>query len=263
MKKRILTLTVIASVLASCPAYSGFTIIQKSAPVAQSPASSYGSYSLIESDTPVIPVPASSAPPPMPSAALPTRSFAAPLQRYEQPLLTIDRLEEEGARIQAQIDRLRADLEVVKVALASARARKAGDATRINSKIDGIDERFADANTSTMRIRFDLNSTKFAPDSATARQLLLAAQNALRINIYGHADNTGTTTQNSIVAMSRAVSARNYLIQNGIHSRKINIVSRGATEPLADNNTADGRAKNRRVDVEFSNKPALAANSYP
>lgn len=261
MKKRILTLSVIASVLTSLPAHSGFTIIQKAAPDPNPPvAAQHSSYSLIESDTPLIPVPPTveSVRPPV---VAPIRNYSAPALRDEQPLLSVERLEAESQRIQSQIDRLRADLDAVKVALASARTRSGNGTHNINRNLDVIEKQIADASTSAMRVKFDLNSTKFTPDATTASQLLRTAQTSTKITIYGHADNTGTPAQNSIVAMARAVSARNYLILKGIQSSRISVVSRGATEPIADNSTADGRARNRRVEVEFSSKPAFASTS--
>jgi outer membrane protein OmpA-like peptidoglycan-associated protein len=271
MKKRFLTLGVAASALVVIPAYGEFKVIQKPSAVSAKPQPNpYASYSLIESDS-AAPAPAltpaqphnESRPAEIPyirPAPEPAQTRYASTPQESEPLLSVDRLEAESDRIQAQIERLRADLEIVKVALASARVRRGGGMQSINSRLDNIEQRIADTGSIIMRIGFAPNSVKFNPDFAAAQQLLKAARTAVKITVYGHADNTGTYEGNTAVAMARAVSARNYLQAKGIHAGKIRTISRGASEPVADNNTAEGRAANRRVEVELSSRPALAAS---
>lgn len=269
MKKQILTLGVAASALVVIPAHGEFKIIQKptSAPAKTHP-NPYGSYSLIESESPM-PVPVQTQPriesrtvelPHTRPAPEHAQRRYAPTTQDNEPLLSVDRLEAESERIQAQIERLRADLEIVKVALASARTRNGGGVQSINSRLDNIEQRIADTGSMIIRIGFAPNSVKFTPDYSAAQQLLKAAQTAVKITIYGHADNTGTYEGNTAVAMARALSARNYLQAKGVPAAKIRTISRGASEPIADNNTAEGRTANRRVEVELNSRPALAAS---
>ena len=72
------------------------------------------------------------------------------------------------------------------------------------------------------------------------------------INTIGHTDNTGNRTKNIGLAQSRAEFAKTYLVQNGISANKINASSKGPDQPIADNNTEEGRAKNRRVVVTIN-----------
>ena len=72
-----------------------------------------------------------------------------------------------------------------------------------------------------------------------------------KINIYGHADSLGTDKYNLELSLKRAESVKNYLINFGIPIQSISIKALGETDPIADNSTRDGRAKNRRVFLEI------------
>lgn len=65
--------------------------------------------------------------------------------------------------------------------------------------------------------------------------------------VTGHTDNTGDPASNINIGQERANSAKRYLIQNGIQAEKIITESKGQEEPIADNTTEEGKAKNRRT----------------
>jgi len=67
--------------------------------------------------------------------------------------------------------------------------------------------------------------------------------------VVGHTDNTGTADGNIILGQERADFAKKYLVDNEIPTSKIIATSKGETEPIADNNTEEGKAKNRRTVV--------------
>jgi outer membrane protein OmpA-like peptidoglycan-associated protein len=73
------------------------------------------------------------------------------------------------------------------------------------------------------------------------------------ISIDGHTDNTGSDELNQKLSESRANSVKQYLIKNGISDSRITTTGYGETKPIADNNTAAGRAKNRRVEMTLKN----------
>ena len=52
------------------------------------------------------------------------------------------------------------------------------------------------------------------------------------------------------LSLARAEAVRAYLVSKGFERRRINVEGRGKSQPVADNSTAEGRAKNRRVDIE-------------
>ena len=71
----------------------------------------------------------------------------------------------------------------------------------------------------------------------------------IRLRIVGHADNQGTRAAIESTALSRAVAVRDWLVANGIGNERLEVSSAGASEPRGDNNTHEGRAINRRVEI--------------
>ena len=69
------------------------------------------------------------------------------------------------------------------------------------------------------------------------------------VRIIGHTDNVGSDAANNLLAVNRADATRDYLVSRGVESKRISIDGRGEHEPIADNATAEGRAKNRRVEI--------------
>jgi outer membrane protein OmpA-like peptidoglycan-associated protein len=71
----------------------------------------------------------------------------------------------------------------------------------------------------------------------------------VEIEVRGHTDTLGELSKNLLLSQMRAEAVRQYLISKGIDSRRIRAVGLGATDPIADNRTAAGRTKNRRIEV--------------
>jgi len=77
----------------------------------------------------------------------------------------------------------------------------------------------------------------------------LNQQPAMEVRIVGHTDNTGSDAINLPLSVNRAQSARDHLVARGVAASRIRIEGRGASEPIADNSTEAGRARNRRIDI--------------
>jgi outer membrane protein OmpA-like peptidoglycan-associated protein len=84
---------------------------------------------------------------------------------------------------------------------------------------------------------------------------IVASYPGLRFNVEGHTDNTGSATTNSELSLRRAIAVRDYLIGQGVAASAIDVQGLGSSQPVADNTTADGRAKNRRVEIVVSGGP--------
>lgn len=72
----------------------------------------------------------------------------------------------------------------------------------------------------------------------------------LKVEIQGHTDNIGTQAYNLALSEKRGVSVMNYLVEKGVARDRMYVVGYGAEKPVADNTTADGRARNRRVELK-------------
>lgn len=69
------------------------------------------------------------------------------------------------------------------------------------------------------------------------------------VTIVGHTDSTGSDAINNPLSVDRANSARDYLVGRGVAAQRIATDGRGSREPIADNSSVQGRAKNRRVEI--------------
>ena len=76
--------------------------------------------------------------------------------------------------------------------------------------------------------------------------------NDKKIVLIGHTDDTGSDEVNQRVGMKRAESAKQYLLNRGVSSNRIQVLSKGESSPVANNKTPSGRAKNRRVEVKLN-----------
>ena len=77
------------------------------------------------------------------------------------------------------------------------------------------------------------------------------------VTIIGHTDSTGSDAINNPLSVDRANAARDYLASRGVAFQRITTDGRGSREPIADNSTAAGRDKNRRVEIYVA-EPAPA-----
>ncbi|HEY6392522.1 MAG TPA: OmpA family protein [Bryobacteraceae bacterium] len=101
-------------------------------------------------------------------------------------------------------------------------------------------------------IYFDTDKSTLRPDSeATLVQIqkLLAAHAAMKLEIQGHTDNTGTRPHNDTLSRERAEAVKTWLAAHGIDGGRLTPKGYADTKPVAPNATPQGRALNRRVEL--------------
>jgi outer membrane protein OmpA-like peptidoglycan-associated protein len=101
-------------------------------------------------------------------------------------------------------------------------------------------------------ISFDIGRADIKPNFAPILDRFAQTLNehpATRVRIVGHTDSTGSDAINDPLSVNRAASTRSYLASRGVDLQRIAIDGRGAREPIADNATDAGRARNRRVEI--------------
>ena len=74
----------------------------------------------------------------------------------------------------------------------------------------------------------------------------------VRLTIVGHTDSTGSDAINEPLSRERAAAVRDYLASRGLASSRVSVAGRGSREPVASNDTDNGRAANRRVEIFLS-----------
>lgn len=101
------------------------------------------------------------------------------------------------------------------------------------------------------------NQREFKPDN-TLEAYALELKNYLekhpneKVTIVGHTDSTGEESDNEVIARDRATNVMKYLIKQGISPDKLSVNSLGETSPIATNDTKEGRAKNRRIEIKVN-----------
>jgi OmpA-OmpF porin, OOP family len=101
-------------------------------------------------------------------------------------------------------------------------------------------------------VLFDFNkSTLQAASNGALQQVakLLTANASLNVEVQGHTDNVGTDAYNQTLSEARAKSVMTWLTQHGVAATRMTAKGYGKTMPIADNNTDEGRQKNRRVEI--------------
>ena len=101
-------------------------------------------------------------------------------------------------------------------------------------------------------INFETGKSDIKPESQPIIDQLsemLMQNQTLKISIEGHTDNVGGDKTNQLLSESRAKSVMNALISKGIEVSRLKSKGWGQSKPIADNNTEEGRAKNRRVEI--------------
>jgi outer membrane protein OmpA-like peptidoglycan-associated protein len=103
-------------------------------------------------------------------------------------------------------------------------------------------------------VTFNSNSAILKNDANTQNTIgrviqAIQAQPYGKVVVVGHADGTGDPAKNQQLSVDRAVALSNALNRGGIDGRKIVPEGHGSREPIADNNTPEGKAQNRRVEV--------------
>ena len=101
-------------------------------------------------------------------------------------------------------------------------------------------------------ISFDTNSYLIKPELRGVLDPFassLSGDPATIVSIVGHTDSTGSAAINNPLSVNRAQSVRDYLVARGLPATRVETSGRGDREPLADNATETGRARNRRVEI--------------
>ena len=107
--------------------------------------------------------------------------------------------------------------------------------------------------------RLLLRTVTFAPgsaeiDAASAIVLDVAAgeilaRTGVRIRVEGHTDGVGSAESNEALSQRRAEAVRRYLVRKGVAPQRLETRARGASSPVGSNETEEGRARNRRVEL--------------
>lgn len=120
------------------------------------------------------------------------------------------------------------------------------------AQVERVDDGIVVTFDETSGVYFDTNKYNINSASQATLNKLIGVFNEFpdtNILVVGHTDSSGSDDYNMTLSKNRAYAVTNYLTQNGVSAVRLTTNWFGETEPLHDNATAKGRAKNRRVNV--------------
>jgi len=100
---------------------------------------------------------------------------------------------------------------------------------------------------------FDFDKATLKPAGKAKLDDLVGKVKGINLEVIiavGHTDSVGSDVYNQKLAVKRAESVKAYLVSKGIEKNRIYTEGKGEKQPVADNKTSEGRAKNRRVEIE-------------
>lgn len=101
---------------------------------------------------------------------------------------------------------------------------------------------------------FDFDKAVLKPEGKAKMDDLVSKAKGTNLEVMiavGHTDSVGGDGYNQKLSVARAEAVKAYLLSKGIEKSRVYTEGKGEANPLADNKTAEGRAKNRRVDIEL------------
>ena len=100
---------------------------------------------------------------------------------------------------------------------------------------------------------FDFDKSVLKPEGKAKLDDLVSKMSGLNLEVIiavGHTDSVGTDAYNQKLSVRRAEAVKAYLVSKGVEKNRVYTEGKGEKQPVADNKTAEGRAKNRRVEIE-------------
>ncbi|MBK6428536.1 MAG: OmpA family protein [Blastocatellia bacterium] len=161
----------------------------------------------------------------------------------------IQRLDGEVNEARARADKAQvtADAATVKAVDAIAKADKVN--TRVDKLVENID---AYTLLKTVTVTFMVNRDLLDDTAISELSALVAELRGKKgyvLDIQGYTDATGADKKNMVLSDRRARAVYQYLAENGVPLFRMNLLGFGKGQPVADNDSREGRAQNRRVEV--------------
>jgi OOP family OmpA-OmpF porin len=100
---------------------------------------------------------------------------------------------------------------------------------------------------------FDFDKAVLKPEGKAELDKMASKLNSINLEVIiavGHTDSVGTDAYNQKLSIRRAEAVKAYLVSKGLDDKRVYTEGKGEKQPIADNKTAAGRAKNRRVEIE-------------
>ncbi len=172
---------------------------------------------------------------------------------------------EEKAQREAEIAREESARQAAIAAREAAARAAAAEAEKARAEFAERLNRALPTRVTERGVVAEISGVQFATGAATlsseARESLarfsgiVGTYPELRFKVEGHTDSTGSDETNRALSLQRAIAVRDYLIAQGVAASTVDVAGLGPDQPVADNETAEGRARNRRVEIVLTGGP--------
>ncbi|CAJ2809572.1 OmpA family protein [Burkholderia pseudomallei] len=118
-------------------------------------------------------------------------------------------------------------------------------------RVSASEQGLLDQTLANRTIEFETGSATLTPQGRGILDQMagaLAKMSSRTVEIIGHTDNSGNRTSNIALSQARADAVKGYLVTKGIASQQLTTTGVGPDQPIAPNDSADGRARNRRIE---------------
>ncbi|KVN13044.1 cell envelope biogenesis protein OmpA [Burkholderia stagnalis] len=118
-------------------------------------------------------------------------------------------------------------------------------------RVSASEQGLLDQTLANRTIEFETGSATLTPQGKVVLDQMAAALTKMTnrtVDLIGHTDNSGNRTSNIALSQARADAVKGYLITKGIASQQMTTTGVGPDQPIAPNDTAEGRARNRRIE---------------
>lgn len=188
------------------------------------------------------------------SAPAPVVAASAPAAAEPKPVpVTLQAIPPSSDEASALLKLSAQQLDEVRQAIA-ANGDNPIESKALNARLDRIEAQLVAAASAIVRVQFDTEQTEFKPSAEVANVLIPAAKAAERVNVRGRTDSRAPGADDPKIALGRALAARQYLVDRGVDPAKVKVFSLPAGDFLAPASTAQGKALNRRVEIELVNR---------
>ncbi|WP_038500049.1 OmpA family protein [Janthinobacterium agaricidamnosum] len=122
-------------------------------------------------------------------------------------------------------------------------------------RVSASEQNLLDAALDQRIIEFDIGKTSITPAGLAILDdmaLVLLKLKDKKVEVIGHTDNSGLRDSNLALSQARAEAVRTYLASKGIAADHVLVSGQGPDRPVADNGSADGRARNRRIEFRVA-----------
>ena len=164
-------------------------------------------------------------------------------------------LERQRAEMNESLGRMRAEREALAAEMEAMRREKLGLKDRLQDALSKVASTQSSARGYIVNlpdILFDVNQATLKPEAKVAIAKLagiLLVMPDFNLRVEGHTDSTGTAEHNQKLSEQRAQSVVAFVTEQGVEASRLTGFGYGPTRPLADNESAEGRKKNRRVEI--------------